>query len=74
MLFSSISFIYYFLPLILVIYFLVPNRFKNIVLLLFSLFFYFYGEGTYIVFLLLSCFINYVIGILIDKNEDKKIL
>ena len=72
MLFSSISFIYYFLPLILVIYFLVPNRFKNIVLLLFSLFFYFYGEGIYIVFLLLSCFINYVIGILIDKNENKK--
>lgn len=72
MLFSSISFIYYFLPLILIIYFLVPNRFKNIVLLLFSLFFYFYGEGIYIIYLLLSCLINYVIGIFIDKNEGRK--
>jgi len=72
MLFSSISFIYYFLPLVLIIYFLVPNRFKNIVLLLFSLFFYYYGEGWYIIFLILSCFINYLVGILIDKNDGFK--
>ena len=72
MLFSSISFIYYFLPLILIIYFIVPKRFKNIVLLLFSLFFYFYGEGIYIIFLLLSCFVNYVIGIMIDNYEGEK--
>jgi len=72
MLFSSISFIYYFLPLVLIIYFLVPKRFKNIVLLLFSLFFYFYGEGIYIIFLLLSCFINYIVGILIDNHDDGK--
>ena len=70
MLFSSISFIYYFLPLILIIYFIVPKRFKNIVLLLFSLFFYFYGEGTYTIFLLLSCFIHYVVGLLIDRSEN----
>ena len=72
MLFSSISFIYYFLPLVLITYFIVPNRFKNIVLLLFSLFFYFYGEGIYIIFLLLSCLVNYYVGILIDRNEGFK--
>ena len=69
MLFSSISFIYYFLPIVLIVYFIVPKKFKNIVLLLFSLFFYFYGEGIYVVFLLLSCFVNYVVGLLIDKSE-----
>lgn len=72
MLFSSISFIYYFLPVVLIIYFILPNKFKNMVLLLFSLFFYFYGEGIYVVLLLLSCFVNYIIGIIIDKNEGAK--
>ena len=44
MLFSSIPFLYYFLPLVLLIYALVPFRGKNLVLLAASLFFYFYGE------------------------------
>ena len=44
MLFSSITFIYYFLPIVLGIYFIVPKRVKNIVLLLASFIFYFWGE------------------------------
>ena len=36
------------------------------------MFFYFYGEGIYVVFLLLSCFVNYVVGLLIDKSEGFK--
>lgn len=72
MLFSSISFIYYFLPLVLIIYFLVPNKFKNIVLLIFSVFFYFYGEGIYTIFLIISCIFNYVIGLFIEKFNNKR--
>lgn len=71
MLFSSISFLYYFLPVLLIIYFIVGNKFKNLVLLLFSLLFYFYGEPVYILILLFSCFINYIFGILIEKYRNK---
>ena len=76
MLFSSITFLYYFLPILLIIYLIVPSKFKNIVLLIFSLLFYFYGEPKYIIILLLSCFINYIAGLLIEKyrSHSKKIL
>ena len=60
MVFSSITFLYYFLPILLLIYFVVPSKFKNLVLLLFSLLFYFYGEPTYIWILLLSILVNYI--------------
>ena len=71
MLFSSITFLYYFLPLVLIIYLIVPNKLKNIVLLIISLLFYFYGEPKYIIILLLSCFINYMAGLLIEKYRNK---
>lgn len=76
MVFSSITFLYYFLPILLIVYLIVPNKVKNLVLLIFSLIFYFYGEPRYIFILLLSCFINYISGILIDKysKHGKKIL
>ena len=48
MVFSSITFLYYFLPIVLLIYFIVPSKFRNLVLLISSLFFYFYGEPRYI--------------------------
>ena len=72
MVFSSISFIYYFLPLVLILYFIVPKKFKNICLLTFSLFFYFYGEGKFLWVLLLSCIMNFIYGLLIEKYRDKK--
>ena len=53
MLFSSIPFLYYFLPLVMVLYFLVPRRGKNTVLLLSSLVFYGWGEAQML--FLLSC-------------------
>ena len=71
MVFSSITFMYYFLPIVLLIYFIVPSKFKNLVLLLSSLGFYFYGEPTYIWVLLLSCFINYISALLIDKYRKR---
>ena len=49
MLFSSITFIYYFLPILLIVYFIMPNKYKNTVLLIFSLLFYFLGEPKYII-------------------------
>lgn len=72
MLFSSISFLYYFLPLLLLIYFIVPSKWKNIVLLIFSFLFYFYGEQQYILILLLSCLMNYIFGLWVEKGKHKK--
>ena len=59
MLFSSIAFLYVFLPLLFIVYFAVPSKFRNLVLLTFSLLFYFLGEPKYIIVLLLSCMSYY---------------
>ena len=72
MLFSSITFIYFFLPILLITYFIVPKKFKNFTLLIFSLLFYFLGEPKYIIILLLSCVINYYISKGMEKNEGQK--
>ena len=73
MLFSSITFIYYFLPILLLIYFITKNKYKNIVLLIFSLLFYFLGEPKYIIILILSCILNYFFGNVINKSNKKKL-
>ena len=72
MLFSSISFLYYFFPITIIIYFLSKSKYKNIILLLSSLFFYFYGEPKYTLLMLLSAFSGYIHGILIDKYRTSK--
>ena len=74
MVFTSISFIYYFLPLLLIFYFVVPKKFRNIILLMFSVLFYFYGESKYILLMLIEVLISYVVGLLIDKYKSKNIL
>lgn len=74
MLFSSISFIYYFLPLLLIIYFITPKKFRNIPLLIGSLVFYFLGEPIYILVLILSCIINYYLSKIIYKKHSKLFL
>ena len=71
MLFSSVSFLYYFLPITLVLYFVSKDKYKNIILLLASLFFYFYGEPKYTVLMLISAFSAYIHGILIEKFREK---
>ena len=73
MLFSSTLFIYYFLPLLLIIYFIAPSKFKNVVLLTFSLIFYFLGEPKYIIILILSCIINYILSKKIETSKNRKI-
>ena len=72
MLFSSITFLYYFLPIFLICYYLTPKKYRNITLLIFSLIFYFVGEPKYIIILLLSCFINYFLSKKIEKSNYQK--
>lgn len=73
MVFSSITFLYYFLPITLIFYFLMPQKLKNLILLIMSLLFYFYGEPKYIIILIFSCIYNYYFGKLIEKSKHKKI-
>lgn len=72
MLFSSISFLYYFLPTVILIYFIVPKNLKNLVLLLTSLFFYFYGEPIYSILIVISSILGYLQGLWIYKSMDSK--
>lgn len=69
MVFSSITFLFYFLPIVLAIYYLVPNKCKNIVLLISSFIFYFYGEPTYVLLMLFSIICTYIFGLLINKYK-----
>ena len=69
MLFSSIPFAFYFLPAVLALYFAVPFRFKNAVLLAFSLFFYGWGEPVYLLLMMGSIVAGWVFGLLIGKHQ-----
>ena len=70
MLFSSITFLFLFLPIVLAVYYLVPYKVKNIVLLIASLFFYAWGEPVYVILMILSIVFNYFCGQDIKANED----
>ena len=72
MVFSSITFMYYFLPIVLGIYFIVPKKAKNIVLLLASFIFYFWGEPKYSILMLTMTFIGYIGGRLLNKYRGTK--
>ncbi len=71
MLFSSITFLYYFFPAVLILYFIAPKKLKNTVLLLSSLIFYAWGEPKYIFLMLISIICGYVCGLLIEKFKGK---
>lgn len=68
MLFSSVVFLFAFLPITLVLYYIVPKQFKNLVLLFCSLVFYAWGEPVYIILMALSILFNYISGIDIARN------
>ncbi len=72
MIFSSIYFIFIFLPAVFFLYFLVPPKFKNTLLLLFSIFFYAWGEPIYIVLMLFSIAFNFMMGIDIDSHKEDR--
>ena len=70
MLFSSIPFLYYFLPAVLIVYFLVPQKFKNAVLLLFSLVFYGWGEPKLVFLMMFTIAVFYFCGLAIGKAKQ----
>ena len=72
MVFSSIPFLFFFFVIFLVIYYLVPKKIKNYVLLAFSLIFYAWGEPVYVFLLILSSYLGYYLTLKIAKEKDKK--
>ena len=74
MVFSSLTFLFLYLPLTLLVYFLAPLKWRNFILLLVSLLFYGWGEPVYIVIMFVSIAIDYTHGLLVEKyrSDDKK--
>lgn len=73
MLFSSEEFLFYFLPIFLVIYYLVPARFRNAVLVLGSLYFYYTGEKRWFWVILFSICLNFVFtGIMCKRGQKRR--
>ncbi len=71
MVFSSLLFLFRFLPAVLLVYFAAPRPLRNLVLLLFSLVFYAWGEPVYIVLMLVSILVSYTGGILVDRFQNQ---
>lgn len=67
MIFSSLTFLTLFLPLVLLVYFIVPNRGKNAVLFIFSLLFYAWGEPVYVLLMIFSTVLDYICGRLVER-------
>lgn len=74
MVFSSLLFIFIYLPVVLAVYYFVPSKWRNIWLFIVNLVFYGWGEPVYIVLMLLSITINYVHGMLIGKHRKNDML
>ena len=72
MVFSSVLFLFRFLPIFMMLYFLAPGRVKNLVLLIGSLIFYAWGEPVYVVLMLFSTVSDYIHGILIGPRRGTK--
>ena len=71
MIFSSVFFIFVFLPATLLVYFLAPWKFKNLVLLLFSLVFYAWGEPVYVFLMIFSIVFNYFSGLELEQRRQR---
>ncbi len=72
MVFSSLPFLFIYLPVVLAVYYLVPRRWRNLWLFVANLVFYGWGEPVYILLMLFSICINYVTGILIDRFRGER--
>ena len=71
MVFSSLAFLYAFLPLTFLLYFSVPKKLQNVVLLLSGLLFYAWGEPVYILVMLFSTFVDYMAGRLMARYDEQ---
>lgn len=69
MLFSSLNFLFVFLPLILAVYYIAPRKLRNGLLFVFSLIFYAWGEPAYVVLMIFSTFMDYFLGWMVDKHR-----
>ena len=74
MLFSGVTFLYYFLPIVLFLYIVAPKKLKNFVLFVGSLVFYAWGEPKYVFLMLVSVLIGYLAGILMEKLPKKPVM
>ncbi len=72
MIFSSMLFLWAFLPITLLFYYIADKRYKNIILLIVSLFFYAWGEPIYIVLMLVTITVNYAMGLIINRTPKRK--
>ena len=74
MLFSSVTFIWLFLPIVIIVNYILPQKFRNLFLLLASLLFYSWGEPIYIFLMIASITFNYVMALWIDRASKKRVL
>lgn len=74
MIFSSLLFLFWFMPIFFLAYYITPKRFRNIVLFLGSILFYSWGEPTYLILLFLSILVNYVAGLGMARTKDSAFL
>lgn len=72
LLFSSIPFLYHFLPVVLLPYYLAPYKLKNTVILISSLAFYAFGEPRFVLIMILNILLGYIFGILIEAFHQRK--
>lgn len=72
MLFSSTTFLFVFLPIVLAIYFICPKRFRNLVLLISSLIFYAWGEIKYLLVMLVTILVNYILALVCAACKERK--
>lgn len=75
MLFSSVVFLFYFLPATLILYygFKFNRKIQNFILLISSLFFYAWGEPKFVLIMIISIILNYIFGLLVDKYREEKV-
>ena len=71
MLFSSNVFLYFYIPIVLGLYFLVPRSWRNVVLFLVSLFFYGWGEPVYVLLMVATIALNYICGYFIHRRKEQ---
>lgn len=74
MVFSSLLFLFVFLPVFLGVYYVCPKKYRNLVLLIFSLIFYSWGEPIYVGIMIFSTLVDFTIGLIIDKHRSSKII
>ena len=72
MIFSSLLFLFKFIPIFFIIYYFCPAKIKNVVLLLGSIIFYAWGEPKFLILIIISILVNYAMGLLIDFFDKKQ--